>query len=130
MSASTVIEKLRSIGYQIRIDGDDILLTADVEPPAELAMSLLAELKKCKQEAVALPQSKDAAWPAEVQTLIEWFRTAPTQEAPFHTNGHTKVIDAGLFYKALRRDILAGPRGPRARTGALQDDLRELHRLQ
>jgi hypothetical protein len=131
MSASTVIEKLKAIGYHLQVDGTDILLTAEREPPAELAMTLLAELKKCKAEAVLLLQNKTAAWPAEVQTLIEWFRDAPTPEAPFHLNEYRRVINTDLFYEALRRDILAGPRGARARTGALQDDLRELkNRLQ
>jgi len=124
MKTEMVLEKLRSIGYQIRVDGEDILLTADRDPvdPA-LVTALLAELKRCKVDAVRL---LNMAWPAETKTLLEWFAAAPAKEAPFHLSACVRVLDAELFYETLRRDIERGPRGPRARTGALRDDLSKL----
>ena len=126
MNAHLVLEKLKSIGYQVRTDGRDILLNADRDPDPEQATALLAELRCCKQEAVRLLQG----WPAESRTLLDWFRTAPTQEAPFHLNGHTRVLNSEVFYAALWREIESGPRGARARHGALQADLRDLAKLQ
>jgi len=128
MRAEMVIEKLRSIGYQIRVDGGDILLTTDRDPAdPELVNTLLAELKRCKADAVRL---LNMSWPAETKTLLEWFMMAPAKEAPFHLSACVRVLDAGLFYATLRRDIERGPRGPRARTGALRDDLKYLSKLQ
>lgn len=126
MNAEIVIQKLISIGYQIRTDGQDILLNADRDPDPEVATLLLAELKRCKTEALRLLQGKAEAWPAETRTLIERFLISPIPEAPFQLNACARVINAELFYAALRRDIAAGPTGPRARTGALQGDLKEL----
>ena len=126
MNAELVLGKLRSIGYQIRTDGKDIILTAEKDPDPEQAVALLAELRACKQEAVQILQG----WPVEVQTLLDWFRSAPIPQAPFQLNACTTVINADAFYAALRREIESGPRGARARHGALQSDLRDLAKLQ
>jgi len=116
---------LKSIGYQIRTDGQDILLTADRDPDPAIATVLLSELKRCKTEAVHI-----LSWTAEEKTLIDGFLISPTQEAPFQLNACTRVINSDVFYAALRREIEAGPRGVRARYGALQADLRDLAKLQ
>jgi hypothetical protein len=130
MNALTVIRKLQAIGCHLKVDGDDILLTADKPPDADVATLLLGELKRCKAEAVTLLQrdkvTRRAEWPAEVKALIDRFIISPPPEAPFRLNGHTRVIDADLFYTTLRQDIEAGPNGPRARYGAVQCDLRDL----
>jgi hypothetical protein len=55
MSAVAVIQKLKSIGYQISIDDQDILLESKNDPPdPELVKNLLEELRKCKAEAVSI----------------------------------------------------------------------------
>ena len=126
MNAQVVLEKLRSIGYQIRTDGKDVILTAEKDPDHEQAAVLLAELRSCKQEAVQLLQG----WTPDERTLLDWFRSAPIPEAPFQLNGHTHVINADAFYAVLRREIEAGPGGARARYGTLQGDLRDLAKLQ
>jgi len=48
---------------------------------------------------------------------------------PFELHPGESVVDMEKFLEALRRDIDAGPQGPRARTGALQADVRELKRI-
>ena len=127
MNAELVLEKLKRIGYRLKTDGRDILLSAENEPLPARATPLLAELRRCKEEAVRLLQNRGIdAWQAEEQTLIERFLISPVREAPFHLNPHTHVLNSELFYAALRREIEAGPRGARARYGALQDDLRSL----
>jgi len=130
MTAHLVLEKLKSIGYQVRTDGRDILLSADRDPDHEQATALLRELRYCKAEAVRLLQGSAEAWPAEARTLIERFLISPTQEAPFQLNPCTRVINSDVFYACLRREIETGPRGPRARYGALQADLQDLAKLQ
>lgn len=74
------------------------------------------------------PQSNvNAAWPPDVQSLVDWFLTLePRLISPFHLEDHRHISDPVKFCAALRLDISRGPTGPRARYGALQDDLRKL----
>jgi hypothetical protein len=140
MTAEVVIQKLRSIGYQIRTDGQDILLTSDRDPPdPELATRLLTELKKYKAEAVSIlkgstaltekPQPEAnmrAFWPLDDQSLIDWFSTLEPPTEPFYLESHRHIVAPSKFFASLQREIQTGPRGPRARMGTLQWDLRKL----
>lgn len=126
MTADIVIQKLMSIGYQVQTDGKDILLKADRDPDPVLVTPLLAELRQCKAEAVSLLKSKCAAWPADVKALLDWFIILPTHDAPFHLEPHRHIVGPAKFFESLRREIETGPRGPRARMGTLQSDLRKL----
>jgi hypothetical protein len=93
------------------------------------------EIARLKKEAVELLRggedtpSRCDVWPTSTLSLLEWFRAQTRQDSPFELNAHTTVVDAGLFYAALQRDIAAGPSGPRARTGALECDLADLKRI-
>lgn len=62
-------------------------------------------------------------WSDEMQELIEWFRATPRPTEPFLLADHMRVINPENFFAALEREITAGQRSPRARTGALQSDL-------
>ena len=48
---------------------------------------------------------------------------------PFRLDRARFVQDPVVFLKRLYQDVEAGPAGPRARTGALQEDLRLLYEL-
>lgn len=65
-------------------------------------------------------------WPPEVQSLIDWFTNMEPPLEPFNVPNLGKVIDPVKFFEQLRREIEIGPRGPRARMGTLQSDLRKL----
>ena len=65
-------------------------------------------------------------WDAEMKELIKWFDVVPKPTEPFHLQDHIYVTDPEKFFDKLRREIEIGPRGPRARTCALQSDLRNL----
>lgn len=62
-------------------------------------------------------------WNDEMQELIAWFRAAPRPTQTFLLANHMRVINPEKFFAALEREIEAGQRSPRARTGALQSDL-------
>jgi hypothetical protein len=142
MNAEIVIQKLKSIGYQIRMDGQDILLNSDNDPPdPELATNLLTELKKYKAEAVNILKMGDTitptektqsganmktVWLPEVQSHVDWFATLKEPTEPFYLEPHRKIVDPVKYFSALWMDITAGPAGPRARMGSLQCDLRKL----
>lgn len=65
-------------------------------------------------------------WPPEVQSLVNWFSTTELPTEPFHFPKVGKVIDPVKYFAQLRIEIEIGPRGPRARMGTLQSDLRKL----
>ena len=66
------------------------------------------------------------AWDRETRRLVAWFRSASLPAQAFKLGPGLSVADARRFYLSLQQDIAAGPLGPRARTGALQADLRAL----
>jgi len=47
-------------------------------------------------------------------------------ETPFQLRAEVKVLDPVKFWESLRQDIYCGVRGPRAKRGVLQEDLRQL----
>lgn len=126
MNAQVVLGKLKAIGYQIRTDGKDVILTTEKDPDAEQAQILFEQLRSCKQEAVLLLQG----WTPEERTLLDWFRASAPEAAPFQLNACTRVLNADTFYAVLRREIERGPGGARARYGTLQGDLVDLAKLQ
>lgn len=68
-------------------------------------------------------------WDPEMQQYLEWFKTAPRIEQPFHLAKHLRICSPEKFYASLERNIQAGPLGPRGRHGALLDDLKKLKTL-
>lgn len=68
-------------------------------------------------------------WDAETARLIEWFRTAELPSGPFDLGPGIRVIEPEGYRHALLCDIAAGPDGPRARMGVLQDELARLREL-
>jgi hypothetical protein len=72
-----------------------------------------------------------SAWDRELSDLISWFQAHRDRlpQEPFALHPWVKVDGPATFYAALAQDIAAGPRGARARTGALASDLRRLWEL-
>jgi hypothetical protein len=78
------------------------------------------EITNCDLKGETRPM---AAWDDETARRIAWLETVPTPVKPFRLDGHRKVTDSAPFMAGLRREVEVGPDGPRARPGALQDDL-------
>jgi hypothetical protein len=70
-------------------------------------------------------------WDSATSDLIHWFQTQRDHlpQEPFALHPWVRVDVPATFYAALALDIAAGPRGARARTGALAADLRRLWEL-
>ncbi len=68
-------------------------------------------------------------WDTETGGLVEWFEHTPAPAQPFRLAPGVFVARPAHFWEALRRDISASPSGPRARTGALREDLLKLAAL-
>jgi hypothetical protein len=77
------------------------------------------------------PPPAPPTWSQEMTDLITWFTAAAGQlpQEPFALSPCAMVDDPARFYVALNVDITTGPAGARARTGALQQDLRRLRQL-
>lgn len=69
------------------------------------------------------------AWDPETAWLIAWLAIAPVPSEPFVLSGALRVSDPARLVEGLRADIAHGPRGPRARTGALRVALEDLWRV-
>jgi len=125
MNATLIIEGLKNLGYEINRAGDDIVLKAKVEPDPKMAKKLTEELRAYKSEAIEVLKG----WQGADKKLIDQFLLLPVPEAPFYLNPWTRVQEPGKFYAAIRRDIDRGVAGPRAKTGALVEDIERLIKL-
>ncbi len=75
------------------------------------------------------PRPTEETWDGEMAELVRWFLGTHPPNEPFALTKAVVVLKPALWWTATRRDIAAGPNGPRARYGALQSDLRRLGAL-
>ncbi len=121
MVAVTLLQEAEAAGLTVRVDGDRLVVRGP-KSAADIAERLL-DRKAEVIEALA------AEWDAEMLTLIRWFLGTHPPSAPFELSRGVTVLKPALWWTSLRRDLAAGPRGPRARYVALQQDLRRLAAL-
>lgn len=100
---------------------------ADIEKQKS-AMSASDQVNS-PQHALSKATCGVSGWDQEMQEYLEWFKTAPRIEHPFHLEKHLYVCGPEKFYDSLDCSIQAGPSGPRGRHGALLDDLKKLKTL-
>ena len=132
---------LTTIGYEISLEGDHVKLRYRKSgSPPDTVKPLIDELRKCKAEVVNIlkrgliapteesqpPVQVKAVWPPKIQSLIYWFFTFDPPKESFYLVPHLLINNPMKFFQSLRLGIETGPRGPRARLGALQSDLRQL----
>ena len=131
-----LLSELSALGYEILLNGENIHLHYQKEGnPPEAVLPLLDELKKHKAEVVNMLRmgkvvspdevtpSQSVSWSLEFQALIDWFMELDTPTEPFYLEDHRHIVDPVKFFQYLRKDIEAGPDGPRGRYGALIQDL-------
>ena len=79
------------------------------------------------REGIGKPVDPADVWNEPMASRIHWFLNADLPEGPFSPCEYEHIFCPVTYYGCLRRDIDEGPTGPRARYGALQDDLQRLH---
>ena len=115
-------------GRLIPLDDGRLRVTA-LEPLPE---ELVDRIRQHKPEVIAILTRADlqaSGWDAETAEIIEWFLTTSPPREPFTLSKAVVVAHPARWWEALCRDVAAGPHGPRARYGALQQDLRRLAAL-
>ncbi len=121
MVAVTLLQEAEAAGLTVRVEGDRLVVRGP-----KSAGAIAERLLDHKAEVI---KTLSAEWDAEMLTLIRWFLGTHPPTEPFELSKGITVLKPAVWWTATRRDIVAGPNGPRARYGALQGDLRKLAAL-
>ena len=70
-----------------------------------------------------------ATWSKEMQALIDSFIASPLPPRFSQLHPGVKIVDPERWRNVVLADIEEGPDNPRARTGALQNELEAFFRL-
>ncbi len=119
MGGVALLADARAAGLTVRADGDKLVVRGP-RRCAALAQSLLDHKPDVM---AALAEWGDAA------AAVAWFASWSPPAEPFVLKPGNTVLDPHRWRQSIAADIAQGPCGPRARYGALQDDLRRLHGL-
>ncbi len=121
MVAVSLLQEAEAAGLAVRVEGDRLVVRGP-----KSAGAIAERLLDHKAEVI---EALSAEWDGEMLTLIRWFLRTHPPVAPFELCRGVTILRPALWWTATRRDITAGPSGPRARYGALQQDLRRLAAL-
>ncbi len=126
MSAVDALREMEAAGGRVELLADGRL---HIEAPEPLPDDLVDRLRANKPEIVAMlagHADKRGGWDEETAALIAWFMTTHPPTKPFELCRGVVILKPVPWWTALKRDIAEGPKGPRARYGAVQADLRRL----
>ncbi len=125
-TAPALVQEVRAAGGQIAVADGRLKLSA----PAPLPDGLVDELRTHKAEVLSFLQGQASLkWGTETAALIAWFLGTPPPSEPFELYRGVTVLRPDRFWESLKGDIAGGPAVARARSGALQKDLRRLTEL-
>ncbi len=135
-AAAELLHEVEGAGGQlVLLDNGGLRVTA----PKPLPDDLMERLRRHKPAIIdyltppAPEKSPRAApsndWDSETAELIRRFLNTHPPTEPFELSKGVTVIKPALWWTVLRRDIAAGPNGPRAHYGSLKEDLRRLAAL-
>ncbi len=125
-AAPALVREVQAAGGQIAFADGRLKLSA----PAPLSDGLVNDLRTHKAEVLSFLQGQASLrWGAEIAALIAWFLGTHPPSEPFELYQGVTVLRPDRFWEFLKGDIAGGPAGARARTGALQKDLRRLTEL-
>lgn len=111
-----------------RLLHDTLQKNKDVKhPEPQLKQPIDQEIRS---ETKKHPQNMENGWSSESKNLINWFLDEThLPVAPFELYKGVTVTNEIKFYESLRLEISMVPKGYRARTGVLQDDLEKIKKL-
>lgn len=124
MSAGAFVADLRERGVELQLDDTGLVCHARRGILTPELKSAIRENKAVIERALALERAAQVAarW-GDLSSIAEWFLTAEPPVEPFLLKQGVDITDPAHWWKHVAADVAAGPDGPRARHGALQDDL-------
>ena len=122
-AAAQLLDQVRAAGGTVEINDGKVRLRA----PSPLPDELVDALRSRKAEIIGLLTTEHASriaarW-GDLAGIAEWFLTATPLAEPFLLKRGVRITDPARWWRDTIIDIHQGPNGPRARYGALQDDL-------
>ncbi len=124
VGVSVLLTEAVAAGLAVHVDGDRLV----VRGPRK-CVALAKELLARKLEVMTLLNSRHCdvegghpEW-GDLAPIVEWFLSAKPPGAPFKLKQGITISNPQRWWADIIADIAAGPEGPRARYGALQDDL-------
>ncbi len=91
--------------------------------------SLLSVLSVPNSEHIQSETSEAVAAWGDLAPIVEWFLSAAPPAEPFILKPAIRITNPARWWHDIKLDIATGPAGPRARYGALQDDVMRAWRM-
>ncbi len=130
MSARQLVAAVRDAGATIEAAGDRLRLKSSRGPlPDDLVDALRDHKTAVIDLLVAERTSRDAAQWGDLVAVVNWFLNAEPPATSFKLKQGITINNPQRWWRDIALDIAAGPEGPRARYGALQDDLWRVWRM-
>ena len=118
--------EVESAGAFVVLVGDELR----VRGAAALPESLMRELREHRDDIrEALAPRRQNLWPRDTQEIIDWFLKSQPPRQPFLLRRGVFIAVPAEYWKYLHADIVTGPGTARDYCGAVQADLRQLHKL-
>lgn len=118
---------------EVRAEGGELIPLDNgklhIEASNPLSEHLMDRLRQEKSEVVNFLAHRDrllSEWDSGMARLIEWFLTIEAPSQPFEISRAVVIQRPDKWWVFIHQDIEQGPSGPRARYGALQNDLGRL----
>ncbi len=124
MSARQLVAAVRDAGASIEAAGDRLRLKSSRGPLPDDLVDALRDHKTAVIDLLVAERSGRVAsqW-GGLASVVEWFLTVEPPAEPFILKPAIRITNPACWWRDVAADIAAGPEGPRARYGALQDDL-------
>ncbi len=130
MSARQLVAAVRGAGATIEAAGDRLRLKSSRGPlPDDLVESLRCHKAEVIDLLVTERASRVASQWGDLEPIVEWFLGATPPAEPFKLKQGITITNPQHWWHDITLEIAAGPEGPRARYGALQDDVMRAWRM-
>ena len=130
MSARQLVAAVRDAGASIEAPGDRLRLKSSHGPLPDDLVDALRDHKSAVIDLLVTERASRVAsqW-GDLAPIVKWFLNAEPPTAPIKLKQGITISNPQRWWADIAADIAAGPEGPRARYGALQDDLWRLWQM-
>ena len=127
MSAATrLLAEVELAGAAVVLDRDGLKLRGAAALPDSLVQELRNHRDEIREILKPAPRRRNP-WPSDIQEIIDWFLKSQPPKKSFQLKPAVRIMAPAKFWRDMKADIAAGPRGARDRYGAVRADLRALY---